>query len=255
MTTQHWNPDNYARNARFVSDLGAGVFELLAPRPGEQHPRPRLRRRRADRKAVAAGCRVIAVDSSAEQIGAARARGLDARAARAEDAAVRGRVRRRLQQRRAALDADAGAVIAARAPRAEARRPLRRRVRRRRLRATIRLALIAALERRGLERRGAQSVVLSRPTTSTRAARSARLRGPDDGAVPAADAAARRRHRLARDLRQPFLGAVPSEERRAFIAGGARRGAAGAVRSATGLDGGLRAPALRRGKKIGQADQ
>ena len=36
MTTQQWNPETYARNARFVSDLGAGVFELLAPRPGER---------------------------------------------------------------------------------------------------------------------------------------------------------------------------------------------------------------------------
>src|SRR5262249_54557650 len=36
MTTQQWNPDTYARNARFVSDLGAGVFEWLSPKPGEQ---------------------------------------------------------------------------------------------------------------------------------------------------------------------------------------------------------------------------
>ena len=36
MSTQQWNPDTYARNARFVSDLGAGVFGLLAPQPGER---------------------------------------------------------------------------------------------------------------------------------------------------------------------------------------------------------------------------
>ena len=33
---QTWDPDSYARNARFVSDLGAPVVELLAPQPGER---------------------------------------------------------------------------------------------------------------------------------------------------------------------------------------------------------------------------
>src|SRR5208282_2751013 len=33
---QSWDPDAYARNARFVSDLGAPVVELLAPRAGER---------------------------------------------------------------------------------------------------------------------------------------------------------------------------------------------------------------------------
>ena len=35
-TNQSWDPDAYARNARFVSDLGAPVVELLAPRAGER---------------------------------------------------------------------------------------------------------------------------------------------------------------------------------------------------------------------------
>ena len=84
MTTQHWNPDTYARNARFVSDLGAGVFELLAPRPGEQVLDLGCGDGALTEKLVAAGCRVIAIDNSAEQIVAARARGLDARRGRAE---------------------------------------------------------------------------------------------------------------------------------------------------------------------------
>jgi trans-aconitate methyltransferase len=84
MTTQQWNPDTYARNARFVSDLGAGVFELLAPRPGEQVLDLGCGDGALTEKLVAAGCRVIAIDSSAEQIGAARSRGLDARRGRAE---------------------------------------------------------------------------------------------------------------------------------------------------------------------------
>ena len=33
---QRWDPEVYDRNARFVSELGAGVVELLAPRPGER---------------------------------------------------------------------------------------------------------------------------------------------------------------------------------------------------------------------------
>jgi trans-aconitate methyltransferase len=36
MATERWEPDTYARNARLVSDLGAGVVELLAPQPGER---------------------------------------------------------------------------------------------------------------------------------------------------------------------------------------------------------------------------
>ena len=84
MTTQHWNPDTYARHARFVSDLGAGVFDWLAPRPGEQVLDLGCGDGALTEKLVAAGCRVIAIDSSAEQIGAARARGLDARRGSAE---------------------------------------------------------------------------------------------------------------------------------------------------------------------------
>ena len=35
-TAQTWDPASYARNARFVSDLGSPVVELLAPKPGER---------------------------------------------------------------------------------------------------------------------------------------------------------------------------------------------------------------------------
>jgi trans-aconitate methyltransferase len=84
MTTQHWNPDTYARNARFVSDLGAGVFELLEPQRGERVLDLGCGDGALTKKLVAAGCRVTAIDSSAAQVGAARARGLDARRGRAE---------------------------------------------------------------------------------------------------------------------------------------------------------------------------
>src|SRR3954470_21761209 len=84
MTTQHWNPDTYARNARFVSDLGRGVFELLATQPGERVLDLGCGDGALTEKLVGAGCRVIAIDNNAVQIGAARARGLDARRGRAE---------------------------------------------------------------------------------------------------------------------------------------------------------------------------
>ena len=32
--TQTWSPERYEKNARFVSDLGMPVVELLAPRAG-----------------------------------------------------------------------------------------------------------------------------------------------------------------------------------------------------------------------------
>jgi SAM-dependent methyltransferase len=83
-TTQHWDPETYARNARFVSDLGAGVVELLSPRAGERILDLGCGDGALTETLVAAGCRVVAVDGSAEQIAAARLRGLDARVARAE---------------------------------------------------------------------------------------------------------------------------------------------------------------------------
>jgi trans-aconitate methyltransferase len=33
---QTWDPERYARNARFVADLGAPVVDLVAPRAGER---------------------------------------------------------------------------------------------------------------------------------------------------------------------------------------------------------------------------
>ena len=84
---QVWDPDRYAAHARFVSDLGAPVVELLAPRPGERILDVGCGDGALTEKLLAAGCRVVAVDASPEQVRAARARGLDARVA---DAAALG---------------------------------------------------------------------------------------------------------------------------------------------------------------------
>ena len=78
-TAQTWNPETYARNARFVSDLGSPVVELLAPKPGERILDLGCGDGVLTRKLVELGCHVVAVDSSAAQIEAAKALGLDAR--------------------------------------------------------------------------------------------------------------------------------------------------------------------------------
>jgi trans-aconitate methyltransferase len=84
VTGQTWNPETYARNARFVSDLGAGVVELLAPRPGERILDLACGDGALTASIAASGAEVVGVDASEEQVRGARARGLDARVARAE---------------------------------------------------------------------------------------------------------------------------------------------------------------------------
>jgi SAM-dependent methyltransferase len=78
---QTWDPDSYARNARFVSDLGAPVVELLAPKPGERILDLGCGDGALTAKLVALGCHVVGVDASAAQVEAARRIGLDARVA------------------------------------------------------------------------------------------------------------------------------------------------------------------------------
>ena len=78
---QTWNPERYATHARFVSDLGQALLDLLAPRPGERVLDIGCGDGALTERLVAAGCRVVAIDSSAAQVRAARARGIDARVA------------------------------------------------------------------------------------------------------------------------------------------------------------------------------
>ena len=78
---QTWNPERYATHARFVSDLGQPLLELLAPRAGERVLDVGCGDGALTQHLVAAGCRVVAIDNSAAQVRAARARGIDARVA------------------------------------------------------------------------------------------------------------------------------------------------------------------------------
>jgi trans-aconitate methyltransferase len=77
-TEQRWDPDGYARNAAFVPALGEPLVELLAPRPGERILDLGCGDGALTQKLVAFGCEVLAVDASAEQVEAARRRGIHA---------------------------------------------------------------------------------------------------------------------------------------------------------------------------------
>ena len=78
-SAQTWDPDVYAKNARFVADLGQPVVDLLAPRPGERILDLGCGDGALTKRLAELGCDVVGVDSSAAQVAAARARGLDAR--------------------------------------------------------------------------------------------------------------------------------------------------------------------------------
>jgi SAM-dependent methyltransferase len=71
-----WNPDSYAKNARFVSDLGAPLLELLAPKSGELILDLGCGDGALMEKIVASGSAAFGVDASVAQLQAARRRGL-----------------------------------------------------------------------------------------------------------------------------------------------------------------------------------
>lgn len=75
---QRWDPERYQRNASFVAELGRDVLAWLAPLAGE-----RMLDLGCGDGALTARlaeiCPTLGVDASAEQIAAARRRGLDAR--------------------------------------------------------------------------------------------------------------------------------------------------------------------------------
>jgi SAM-dependent methyltransferase len=81
---QTWDPERYARNARFVADLGAPVIDLLAPRAGERILDLGCGDGVLTAKLASRGCDVVGVDASEAQIDAARKLGLDVRVTNGE---------------------------------------------------------------------------------------------------------------------------------------------------------------------------
>jgi trans-aconitate methyltransferase len=78
MTSSTWHPKTYAQNARFVSELGEPLLELLDAQPGERILDLGCGDGALTEKIAAAGCTVVGADSSLAQIQATRKRGLDA---------------------------------------------------------------------------------------------------------------------------------------------------------------------------------
>jgi SAM-dependent methyltransferase len=83
-TASRWSPADYAQNAAFVPALGDAVLQMLAPRPGEMILDVGCGDGALTARILAAGARVIGLDSSPEMVEAARARGVDAFVADAE---------------------------------------------------------------------------------------------------------------------------------------------------------------------------
>lgn len=82
--SQIWDPVRYASEAAFVAALGAPLLDALAPQPGERILDLGCGDGVLTAQLQALGCTVVAVDSSAEQVAAARALGLDAHVADAQ---------------------------------------------------------------------------------------------------------------------------------------------------------------------------
>src|SRR6185437_5143114 len=78
---QEWNSTRYAQNARFVSDLGQPVLDLLSPEPGERILDLGCGDGALTEKLVAAGANVFGVDASPDMVAASKTRGLNAHVA------------------------------------------------------------------------------------------------------------------------------------------------------------------------------
>lgn len=85
MPNDHWNADDYATHAGYVSALTQVVIQDLAPKNGEAVLDLGCGDGELAAAMVEAGCDVIGVDSSASLITAACARGVDAYVGDAQD--------------------------------------------------------------------------------------------------------------------------------------------------------------------------
>ena len=79
--SQSWHPERYARHARFVSDYGESLLDLLDAQPGERVLDLGCGDGVLTRKIADLGAIVVAIDASEAQVAGARAAGLDAQVA------------------------------------------------------------------------------------------------------------------------------------------------------------------------------
>ena len=79
LMSNEWDPVGYNQNARFVSDLGEPVLQLLNPKSGETVLDLGCGDGELTLKLIDAGCHVIAVDSSSAMVASSLAKGINAR--------------------------------------------------------------------------------------------------------------------------------------------------------------------------------
>lgn len=82
---QQWHPGSYAKNGGFVAQLGLPVVALLDPRDGEDILDLGCGDGVLTETLSAAGANVVGVDASSELVGAALAKGVDARRGNGEN--------------------------------------------------------------------------------------------------------------------------------------------------------------------------
>lgn len=82
---QHWDAGRYARNARFVADLAAGLVDLLAPRPGMRVLDVGCGDGAFSARIAERGAEVVGIDPAPDMVRSARARGIEARVCAAAD--------------------------------------------------------------------------------------------------------------------------------------------------------------------------
>jgi trans-aconitate methyltransferase len=75
-TVQRWDPEQYARNARFNTELAGPIVALLLPRAGERILDLGCGDGSLTAQLIESGCDVFAIDASPAQIAACRARGI-----------------------------------------------------------------------------------------------------------------------------------------------------------------------------------
>jgi SAM-dependent methyltransferase len=85
VSTSEWNAADYARVGGFVAELGEAALDLLDPQPGEHILDVGCGDGTLTQKIVERGATVVGIDNSLDMIGAARAKGLDARLMDAAD--------------------------------------------------------------------------------------------------------------------------------------------------------------------------